>query len=519
MPAYIPENTNITGSLGSSSSYSPAIYPHPVPNHSPIGMPSNPEYTYFFPLWITMRDTYTGESAVKAKSVIYLPRLEKQTDKEYRAYLGRTPFYNAIHRTHQGLMGSVYRKPPTVKIPEKYANRISLDSVTRSKESLQSLLKEMLSEQLLTGRYGVLIDLPVEPNGRPYAASYKAETILNWRERIINGRTTLDQVLLVENDQQLTEIGTVTVLQFRLLQLVEEGGKMVYKQTVTRIINAAEGVSEIYEVTPVIRGRTLDYIPFVFVGATSNTPDCDYPPLLDIATMNLSHFASYAALEHGRFYAAMPTYYITGEGSLDPNNPANTVNPYVVGPNNLWLLGKDDKPGILEFTGHGLSYLENALDSKQSQMASLGGKLISQSRRQAALSSNAWDLLSAGDEATLLDITQRADEAATSILRMLIEFTGVVLTDEERAETFIELNKQFEGSELTAREIRAVESIYQSRLIPRQVLYNALREVAVIPPTMSEAEFFALLEDEENLAEKPPEPAPRPAPRAGPSKK
>jgi hypothetical protein len=250
----------------------------------------------------------------------------------------------------------------------------------------------------------------------------------------------------------------------------------------------------------------LNFIPFRFFGATTNTPCCDYPPLLDVATMNISHYMSYAALEHGRFYAAMPTYYIAGENMIDPNNPQSMANPYIVGPNNLWLLGKDDKPGILEFMGHGLEYLENALESKQSQMASLGGKLITQSRKQAAISSNAWDLMAAGDEATLLDITQRGDEGATQILRWLIEFAGTSLSDAQKDETFVELNKQFETGELTAREIRAIESIYASRAIPKQVLYNALREVAVIPPTMSEEEFYELLADEKNLAEKPPEP-------------
>lgn len=509
--SYIPDHLSsqyANGSLGTPAGYShtltPAIYPHPVPNYSALGMPSHAEYSYFYPLWITMRDTYTGESAVKAKRTVYLPRLDKQTDAEYSAYLKRTPFYNAIRRTHQGLMGSVYRKDPTIKIAAGV--KLDLERVTRDGQSFTALLKMILMEQLLTGRFGMLVDLP-ESGGKPFVACYNAETILNWRERMIDGVTTLDQVLLLETDYELTSVGVSPVLQFRLLELVpDEVGNMVYQQTVTKILNSAEAVNGggkiSYTVVPRIRGRTLNYIPFVFAGAGSNTSECDYPPLLDVATMNLSHYQSYAALEHGRFYAAMPTYYICQEG-FNTNDTQSVANPYIVGPNNLWLLGKEDKPGILEFQGRGLEYLENALEMKQSQMASLGGKLITQSRKQAAISSNAWELLSAGDEATLLDICQRADEAATKVLRMLVEFGGTSLNDAQKQETFVELNKQFEASELTAREIRAIESIYASRFIPKQVLYNALREVAVVPPTMTEEEFYALLDDEANLAEKP----------------
>jgi hypothetical protein len=518
MPAYIPDNLagqyssgSIASPLGMSHALTPAIYPHPVPEYSVVGFPSHGEYTYFYPFWVTMRDTYTGESAVKAKTVIYLPRHEKQTDKEYVAYLRRTPFYNAIFRTHQGLMGSVFRKAPDI-IHEPNI-KIDLNSVTRDHKSFHVMLREMVAEQLLTGRYGVLVDLPSETEGRPFAATYRAESILNWRTRFINGREELDQVLLQERETVNVGIGTVSVLMFRLLELVpDEVGNLYYHQKITRIMDASEasrgGTSGKMEeiIIPVIRGRRLNYIPFTFAGGITNTPDCEYPPLFNIATMNLSHYQSYAALEHGRFYAAMPTYYIQGDGFHDPNDPQSTVNPFIVGPNNMWLLGKEDKPGILEFTGGGLSYLENALESKQSQMASLGGKLITQSRKQAAISSNAWDLLAAGDEATLLGVTQCADEAGTKILQQLIQFTGTVITKEMEAKNYVELNKQFETSELTAREIRAIESIYKSRQIPKQVLYSALRDVSVIPPTMTEEEFFMLLNDEANLAEKPPEP-------------
>jgi hypothetical protein len=94
---YIPDSLSsqyANGSLGAPAGYShtlvPAIYPHPVPNYSALGFPCHAEYSFFYPLWITMRDTYTGEVAVKAKRTTYLPKLEKQTDPEYNAYLRRT---------------------------------------------------------------------------------------------------------------------------------------------------------------------------------------------------------------------------------------------------------------------------------------------------------------------------------------------------------------------------------------------------------------------------------------------
>jgi hypothetical protein len=53
-------------------------------------------------------------------------------------------------------------------------------------------------------------------------------------------------------------------------------------------------------------------IPFRFFNATTNLGDIEKPPILDILTLNLSHYKTYAQLEHGRFYTANPVYYVSG---------------------------------------------------------------------------------------------------------------------------------------------------------------------------------------------------------------
>ena len=61
-----------------------------------------------------------GEDAVKAGGEKYLPRLDSQTDEEFAAYVKRASFFNATARTSEAYLGLMFRRPPFVKLPERW---------------------------------------------------------------------------------------------------------------------------------------------------------------------------------------------------------------------------------------------------------------------------------------------------------------------------------------------------------------------------------------------------------------
>ena len=48
---------------------------------------THPDYDSSLPAWLRARDVLAGEDAVKIAAEKYLPRLESQSDDEYKAYL------------------------------------------------------------------------------------------------------------------------------------------------------------------------------------------------------------------------------------------------------------------------------------------------------------------------------------------------------------------------------------------------------------------------------------------------
>src|SRR5690554_4386260 len=97
------------------------------------------------------------------------------------------------------------------------------DQATIHGESLAMLLRRINTEQLITGRLGLLADLPEEPdpaNPMPYIATYIAEAILNWDDaEEVDGYNSLNLVVLDESgfirdaDFQWKQIKKYRVLQ------------------------------------------------------------------------------------------------------------------------------------------------------------------------------------------------------------------------------------------------------------------------------------------------------------------
>ena len=77
----------------------------------------HPEYELNIDQWRTFREVMAGDREMKSAGVRYVPRLEGQSEAEYRAYVERGFFYNATARTVSGYLGMIFRREPVVKLP------------------------------------------------------------------------------------------------------------------------------------------------------------------------------------------------------------------------------------------------------------------------------------------------------------------------------------------------------------------------------------------------------------------
>lgn len=461
----------------------------------PIPGWAHPEVVYYYPDWKLIRDAVAGEKEIKAETTRYLTRMEGMTDEEYLLFLDRATYYNFSGRTLGALNGTLFRRTPVISdLPPRLAPE--LEKISINDETFIAFASATSSELLSLGRVGVLVDLPDFPTvtPRPYLVSYTAEHILDWdlTRNAETGRNELTKVVLRE--VKLSDGNTAGerkyVARYRVLRL--QAG--VYTQELFESDTEHAELSPEFSrgvVVPTRQGAPLSYIPFVLLGSSTNAWTVSKPSLLDIAQLNLSHYRSYAQLEQGRFYTGFPIYWAEipqgAEGGID----------YQLGPSRVWEVPAGSKPGLLEFYGSGLKYLETALETKEQQAASLGGRIIGFRSGATSESNNAEKLKALNEQSMLLSASQTMDASFTLLLRIWAWWSGT--PKEEADKITVEFNKDFLFSDIGSREFRAIHALYKDGIIPIDVVYEYLRKAFVIPDWMSVDEFKKMLDKMESF--------------------
>jgi Domain of unknown function (DUF4055) len=435
---------------------------------------TNGEYLFWAPHWQTIRDCLMGEIVIKARGQRYLPRTDKQTDNEYKAYLERGTFYNATARTVAGLVAAVHTRAPII---DNLPDVVDITNVTNDGQSFDMFMKRITKETVSLGRYGVMIDAPPE-GGAPYCVGYDAEDIVDWAVTRVGSREKIDYVVLREISRQrvrFTERTNELVEHYRVLFIDEDG---IYKQ---RLYRDGFPNSEYEEFTPLMQGRPMTEIPFLFIGPYDFGSDVEKPPILDIALLNLSHYRAYAQLEAGRFYTAMPVYsvFLGGGGDEDAE--------FVVGPNVVWQLGREDKVQLDEFEGKGLSHLESGLKTLEQQIAALGGKLATPTAGTAAESSDAAQARERSDVSFLGSMISMMSEAASRILSALALWHGV------EANVTVSYASDATQILLDGREIRAMAMLYDTGLMPMETIFQIFRQNNIIRQNVTFEQFKEML--------------------------
>jgi hypothetical protein len=487
-------------SIGRSATSAPAI------RLEQLALPTwaHPEVAYWTPVWRTIRDVCDGERAIKDAGTAYLPQLDGMESDEYAAYIDRATFYGFTERTASALSGSIFRRQGSLEgLPENLVKK--LEDVTKDRQDFDTFATMVAEEVIRIGRHGVLLDLPAgestEP--RPYFCTYNAENILDWEEQEVNGRMQLVRVVLREG-KLVRDPGTMKphlAPVYRELILLNAGlPSAEYQQKVHYSTKWGDQVdlagAYLQEtIVPKNRGNSLDFIPFLIIGPLKSTAAVEKPPMEDIARLNISHYRSYAHLEHGRLYTGFPIYYVNQAAT------GEDVGEFTLGASRVWVAPPDCKPGILEMNGQGLKFLVDALDIKEQQAASLGGRMMGVRAVATTESDNMLKLSERNEQSMLLKITRALDAAFTRLLRWWATLQDV--TADRASQIFVKLNKDFLFEGVGAREFRAVHAMYKDGVVPIEVLYHYLKKGYIVPDWMSLEEFKELLDDMDSFPNNP----------------
>jgi uncharacterized protein DUF4055 len=442
----------------------------------------HPEYQYRHCDWLQMRHTWGGQRIVKAQRETYLPATDgMRLDglecngrgwHAYNAYITRAVFHSFVSNAVDTCLGMLWNKPPKFEIPEQLEYLLSKS--TTHGESLEQLLRSINREQLISGRLGLLVDLPPavgtnEP--KPYIAQYCAEKIINW-DAGFRGESPTESVNLVVLDEsgprRMQTFQWENCIQHRVLMLGEmeaNEAQGVYRFGVFAQ-DSIGGPADTFDMDKMVvatsRGIPFNRIPFTFINANSTvSATCD-PPLLGLSDLALAIYRLEADYRQCLFQQGQDTLFTSGFNE-DPDKPLRTgAGGRIHSPN------KDGKALYIGVSSVGLPELRTARENDLKMAASKSGELMDASSR-ARESGTALEMRIGSKTATMNEIALSGAEGLQRALRDAGQWLGI----KDLESIKVKPNFEFASREFAAADFKA---IVETKLLGGPLSFEAIHK-------------------------------------------
>ena len=412
-------------------------------------------------------------------------------------YVRRANFVNYTQRTLTGLMGMVFRSQPEVEELSERAQQIA-DNIDGAGLSLDQQAMKTTEEVISNGRHGLLVDMPRKDDGSqitqadinngmvPKIVAYDALDIIDWLEEVIDGKKKLVLVVLRETyvDSETGDpLKRETKCQDRVLRLVDG----VYTQQVYK--EGSDSNSPMMdERIPVIGadGRPLDFIPFVFVGSTNNTPDIDRIPLEAIGDVNLGQYKNSADIEESSHQISTGQLVISDDDFSRASRDPKQKNEVAMGIHAALILGSGGSAALLQPESNTLG--QSLFNDKREIMAELGAQIIMPGG--GVETAEAARIRKASEVSVLSVIVNNVSMAYTWCFNVALEsFLG-----EQPLDGQYKLNDEFFETALTPDEARVIMESIQLNYLPPRILSERMQKAKIIA---ADEDLDALAEEAE----------------------
>jgi hypothetical protein len=455
-----------------------------------------------------------GERAVKREETRHLPNpnptaTDPKSQARYANYLRRAVFYNVTGRTHQGLLGQLFLRDPVVEKPN-VLDVLDVDADGNA-VPLNQIAQRAASFVVAKGRAGLLVDYPMafnntndapeqpatysglvvakpvqsnvvafskqdvtQNNLHPIFTVYKPEDIINWRTDVINGERKLVLVVLRDSLHSIGTDGfsTQAYTQYKVLRMDMESNNHVvelWNDLTGRMSKANNGYTPLSG-----KGIPFTEIPFTFIGSENNDTLIDKPPILDIATLNLSMYRNSADYEESCFRCGQPTLWASGiDDDWITNNLKGSV---VIGTDTVLTIPAGEHAGLLVVPANTMP--REAMQDKIMQMAALGAKLVINTSTQKTATQTIVETTS--EVSVLAQIATNIGTAFEKGLQWACQFMNVPDT-----EIKYEVNKDYDFSTMDANTLAQIYAAAETG-------YLSWTEVRTIERKMG----FASLDDD-----------------------
>ena len=441
---------------------------------------------------IKMRTVFEGDKAIKKNAETYVPKNKGVDDSDYNAIIQRSVFENFTEATAKGISGLIFAKEPAISLPTSL--ELLKDNIDMDDNTIVDLSQNIVNELMEVGRCGLLIDVPnIDTTGmtkpqtdalniRAFTKLYKSETIINWRYESINSVNKLTLLVLHEVYEDWTDRFTSTLKnRYRVYSLIDNVCYVeVFEENDKTFINTMD------QKPVIVRGGPLNYIPFIPLTYKDISIIPVKPPLMDIANINLNYYG--VAVERRDVIHFIGSPFVMGSG-INTRGADGSELIIRMGSSVAQIFSEPTADmKIVETQGTGLAFNESYLNDCKSTMAALGARLLVP-EANAQISENTMQMKTAGYRATIMQIANTASRGITQALKIIAEWEN-----QNPDEVKLELNTDYNLSEMDAQTITALVTAWQTGAIRQEDMFKKLQKGEVIEGGVSFDDYKSNLE-------------------------
>jgi hypothetical protein len=418
----------------------------------------HPLYSDMLERWQLGRDSYEGETAIKARGINYLPATSGQIadgalvnstsdgGQSYKAYKLRAVYPGIYVDAVEAAIGILHKESPIIELPSVLEPM--RENATLLGESLELVLRRIHTQQLISGRLGLLADLRMDGDVvRPVIALYNDIAIRNWNDTSreyddIDVRVVVLDESGYEMDQSL---GWKYVYKYRLLGFTDnDQGLLSDRGTYgSALLRDDQDIVGAELQIPNLQGNTLDFIPFVFCNSKDHSPTPDVPPLESLANLCLTIYRGEADYRQNLFLQGQDTLVIVGS-QIDEDEKVRTgAGARIDVPQ-----GGDAK--YIGVSSSGLAEQREALENDYIKAARRSSQLLDATSR-AKESGEALRIRVAAQTATLPQLAKTGAGALERILKNLATWYGA-----DPDQVSVEPNLNFPEKSLDAQTLLGI---------------------------------------------------------------
>lgn len=395
-----------------------------------------------------------GQDEVHKAGNSLLPQNPGEDPIEYNRRKARSVFHNFFRRSVEGMVGLIFRVDPQLSedVPAPIVEH--WENIDMAGTHGDVFLRDIETDAMREGHACILVEFPntdgeqdaaSEMVGeiRPYWVPIRKDNILSWRTVQQEGRTSLQQIVLLEESVEPDgDFGEKERTRYRVFRKDPETsvvGFVVYRITDDKALIEEE--SGTY--------GNQDEIPITEVTTSGRKGVLESdPPLLDVAHLNVAHYqqwSDYALALH----KTVPFLFTAGVQMTDPET-GKRATEIEVGPNSL--LSSQDPNATATYVGHQGSNIQDqkqAIEDLKSDIGSLGLAMLAPQKRAAETAEAKRLDKSTSDSA--LSVSARALQDA---VERALQFHANYLAGQQDGGS-VTINRDFEGLMMQADVMRA----------------------------------------------------------------